>query len=141
MGEAWNGLVGAAFGGYPCDGTLLGPEETNHTRGFRGDGLVFLDDPCLGSRRCPVVGARITGSGVGCVLFENCIVDASIFFVWCFFGFCGQVAEGRRWMPWHQEPMKDVGGRDSPGGVVNQAVIPGCPNGVTRRQSCGVTCT
>jgi len=53
--------------------------------------------------------------------------------------FCGQVAEGVRWMPWHQEPMKDVGGRDRPGGAVNRAVIPGCPNGVTRHQLCGVT--
>jgi hypothetical protein len=32
----------------------------------------------------------------------------------------------------HQEPMKDAGGRDSPRGVVNLAVIRGCPNGVTR---------
>ena len=54
---------------------------------------------------------------------------------------CGQVAEGERWMPWHQEPMKDVGGRDRPGGAVNRAVIPGCPNGETRHQSCGVTYT
>src|SRR5690606_31983966 len=54
---------------------------------------------------------------------------------------CGQVAEGGWWMPWHQEPMKDVGGRDRPGGAVNRAVIPGCPNGETRHQSCGVTRT
>jgi len=27
--------------------------------------------------------------------------------------------------------MKDVEGRDSPRGVVNQALIRGCPNGVT----------
>ena len=32
----------------------------------------------------------------------------------------------------HQEPMKDVGGRDSPRGAVNQAVIRGCPNGETQ---------
>jgi hypothetical protein len=42
-------------------------------------------------------------------------------------------------MPWHQEPMKDVGGRDRPGGAVNLAVIPGCPNGETCHQSCGGT--
>jgi hypothetical protein len=35
-------------------------------------------------------------------------------------------------MSGHQEPMKDVGGRDSPRGVVNRAVIRGCPNGVTQ---------
>ncbi len=58
----------------------------------------------------------------GWSLFENCTVDASI---------CGQVFKGARWMPWHQEPMKDVGGRDSPRGVVNQALIRGFPNGET----------
>ena len=62
---------------------------------------------------------------------ENCIVDASIFVVKC--------VRADVWMPWHQEPMKDVGGRDRPGGAVNRAVIPGCPNGVTRHQLCGVT--
>ena len=34
-------------------------------------------------------------------------------------------------MPWHQEPMKDVGICDKPGGVDNRTVIPGCPNGET----------
>ena len=34
-------------------------------------------------------------------------------------------------MPGHITPMKDVEGRDSPRGVVNQALIRGCPNGVT----------
>src|SRR3954462_10487066 len=66
----------------------------------------------------------------GWSLFENCTVDASI---------CGQVFKGARWMPWHQEPMKDVGGRDRPRGAVNQAVIRGCPNGETRQSSWGVT--
>jgi hypothetical protein len=65
-----------------------------------------------------------------CSLFENCIVDASI---------CGQVFKGARWMPWHQEPMKDVGGRDRPRGAVNRAVIRGCPNGETRQSSWAVT--
>ena len=72
------------------------------------------------------------GLGVmgGWSLFENCTVDASI---------CGQVFKGARWMPWHQEPMKDVGGRDRPRGVVNQALIRGCPNGETRQSSWAVT--
>ena len=65
-------------------------------------------------------------------MFENCIVDASI---------CGQVVKGARWMPWYQEPMKDVGGRDRPRGVVNRAVIRGCPNGETRQSSWAVTRT
>src|SRR5690606_29216738 len=66
----------------------------------------------------------------GWSLFENCTVDASI---------CGQVFKGARWMPWHQEPMKDVGGHDSPRGVVNQTLIRGFPNGETRQSSWAVT--
>ena len=66
---------------------------------------------------------------------ECCIVDASILIVFV----CGQVVKGIRWMSGHQEPMKDVGGRDSPRGVVNLAVIRGCPNGETQHPSWGVT--
>jgi hypothetical protein len=80
-------------------------------------------------------GTLLGSQGMGvcfleCWLFENCIVDASI---------CGQVFKGARWMPWHQEPMKDVGGRDRPRGAVNRAVIRGCPNGETRQSSWAVT--
>lgn len=45
---------------------------------------------------------------------------------------CGEVFKGTWWMSWHQEPMKDVGDRDRPRGVVNLAVIRGFPNGETR---------
>src|SRR5208282_4435694 len=56
---------------------------------------------------------------------ENCTVDASII--------CScQVNKGTRWMPWHQEPMKDVGACDKPRGVGNQTSIRGFPNGETR---------
>ncbi len=48
-----------------------------------------------------------------------------------FIDLCGQVFKGTRWMPWHQEPKKDVGICDKPGGVDNRALIPGCPNGET----------
>ena len=47
--------------------------------------------------------------------------------------------KGTRWMSGHQEPMKDVGGRDRPRGAVNRAVIRGCPNGETQHPLCGVT--
>jgi hypothetical protein len=50
-----------------------------------------------------------------------------------------QVIKGTRWMPWHQEPMKDVGDCEKPWGAVNRAEIQGFPNGETRPQSCGVT--
>jgi hypothetical protein len=52
-----------------------------------------------------------------------------------------QAMKGTWWMPWHQEPMKDVGACDKPWGVGNRAVIRGCPNGETQHESCRVTCT
>jgi hypothetical protein len=55
------------------------------------------------------------------------------------FLFCSQANKGARWMPWHQEPKKDVGGCDKPRGAVNRAVIRGFPNGETRQESCPVT--
>jgi hypothetical protein len=48
---------------------------------------------------------------------------------------CGQVFKGARWMPWHWEPMKDVGICDKPGGVDNRTLRPGFPNGET---PCGI---
>ena len=96
-------------------GTLLGPE---------GMKVLLSGETSLVE---PAVMVGDVGDGW---LFENCIVNASI---------CGQVFKGARWMPWHQEPMKDVGGRDRPRGAVNQAVIRGCPNGETRQPSWAVT--
>ena len=52
--------------------------------------------------------------GGGCVLCENCIVDASIFLFCVLVLFtlivCVSVCfvTGVWWMPWHAEPMKDV---------------------------------
>ena len=65
--------------------------------------------------------------------FENYTVDASIF--------VNQVFKGARWMPWYQEPKKDVGICDKPRGVDNQTVIRGFPNGETRLESSPVTPT
>lgn len=54
-------------------------------------------------------------------------------FVECLTGFClFCLLEGVWWMPWYAAPMKDVWGRDRPGGVADRTVIPGFPNGVTR---------
>ena len=64
---------------------------------------------------------------------ENYTVDASIF--------VNQVFKGARWMPWHQEPKKDVGICDKPRGVDNQTVIRGFPNGETRLEASPVTLT
>jgi hypothetical protein len=92
-----------------------------------------------------------------CLLFENCTVDASIFVSLMYSPFHGssclllgvgrvvggglfgvQVFKGTRWMPWHQEPMKDVGACDMPRGVGNQTLIRGFPNGETWHPSWGV---
>src|SRR5665811_1815596 len=62
---------------------------------------------------------------------ENYTVDSSIF--------VNQVFKGARWMPWHQEPKKDVGMCDKPRGVDNQTVIRGFPNGETRLEASPVT--
>jgi hypothetical protein len=106
------------------------------------EGLVGGVGHAVGCLRVRVFARpSVAGPGIGLLwwivtggwlLFENCTVDASI---------CGQVFKGARWMPWHQEPMKDVGGRDSPRGVVNQALIRGFPNGETRQSSWAVTRT
>ena len=62
--------------------------------------------------------------------------------VWCgVVTLLRQAMKGTWWMPWHQEPMKDVGACDKPWGVGNQAVIRGCPNGETQHESCRVTRT
>ena len=74
-------------------------------------------------RRVRVVGFR--------PYVENYTVDASIF--------VSQVFKGARWMPWHQEPKKDVGICDKPRGVDNQTVIRGFPNGETRLEASPVT--
>jgi hypothetical protein len=63
---------------------------------------------------------------------ENYTVDASIFVA-------RQATKGTWWMPWHQEPMKDVGACDKPREVGNRAVIRGFPNGETQLESCPVT--
>ena len=40
-----------------------------------------------------------------------------------------QDVKGTWWMPWHQEPMKDVDDCDKPRGGVEQPLIRGFPNG------------
>ena len=103
------------------------------------------------------VGLCVRG---GCLFFENCTVDASILIrdasrflggvpllvvvivlVLCWLEYQGcvfEVFKGTRWMPWHQEPMKDVGACDMPRGVGNQTLIRGFPNGGTWHPSWGV---
>ena len=83
------------------------------------------------SAYCSPVGVGVAGWW-GCRPYvENYTVDASIF--------VAQVFKGARWMPWHQEPKKDVGICDKPRGVDNQTLIRGFPNGETRLEASPVT--
>ena len=112
--------------GWVVSGTLLGPEGSGvFLPGFSvrtlSAGRTAMVVGC-GWRRC-VVGFR--------PYFENYTVDASIF--------VSQVFKGARWMPWYQEPKKDVGICDKPRGVDNQTVIRGFPNGETRLEASPVT--
>src|SRR5215475_12850737 len=112
------------FGLGSCPGWLVRPigclrAPRHGTPGPRG---------CAGRARCWVLretAARLATS-IGPNLpatrrwrrghrpyLENCTVDASII--------CScQVNKGTRWMPWYQEPKKDVGACDKPRGVGNQ---------------------
>lgn len=130
-----SGLGNAGGSGGVVPGTLLGPE---------GSGIVPLCASCCGAGvgvRSPValgVGPAelraVARGGVGCrLLVENFTVDASIF--------VAQVDKGTRWMPWYQEPKKDVGICDKPRVVDNRTVIRGFPNGVTRLEASPVTRT
>ena len=121
-----------AWGVVP--GTLLGPE---------GSGVLlprFFSAGLAGwSYRYSFLSVFLGGGGwrrreVGFrPYFENYTVDASIF--------VNQVFKGARWMPWYQEPKKDVGICDKPRGVDNQTVIRGFPNGETRLEASPVTRT
>ena len=81
---------------------------------------------------CPVVGwwlpAQsawiVCGVGVGCVWWVVCVVYSGcerfcfvLFFVFCL------VLLGIRWMPWHQELMKDVAACDMPRGAGERALL------------------
>jgi hypothetical protein len=116
------------MGGTSTIGTLLGPEGT-------GVGSLSLAGPVCGGLLTGVGGRRVGAGGFARCLRTAQWTRASLLI------FCGQVFKGIRWMPWHQEPMKDVGACDNPRGAGNRALIRGCPNGETRLESFSVTCT
>ena len=117
----------AAMAAWPS--TLLGPEGTD----ARWSPSDWTDLSPYGLGRALLIlellseranrGTR-RSRGRDRPYFENCIVDASII---C----SSQVIKGTRWMPWYQEPKKDVGACDKPRGVGNQTSIRGFPNGET----------
>ena len=68
--------------------------------------------------------AGVLVRGIGRAHLENSIAANTVFFI-------DQETKGTRWMPWRQEPKKDVGGCEKPGGGADHPLIPGCPNGET----------
>ena len=121
-------------------GTLLGPEGSGplffvdtHVVGVcEGECVGFLG--CAGAVVCFARCGGVGGGCPGCWLRTVQWTRASLIF-------CGQVFKSKRWMPWHQEPKKDVVACDKPRGVGKRAVIRGFPNGETPHESCRVTCT
>jgi hypothetical protein len=101
-------------------------------------GRERLDRCCRAARVMRWLCAVLPAGEVGCSLWVcpvlvELVAGWLLCRVWCGVVclLCGQVVKGTRWMPWHQEPMKDVGGCDKPRGVANQTLIRGCPNGET----------
>ena len=134
VAHGWNVNYSACFTGRRLASTALFGGRGKHdlrtgagrARCWVSEGMAVMVAFSAGPSALAFTGGVMGGWS----LFENCTVDASI---------CGQVFKGARWMPWHQEPMKDVGGHDSPRGAVNQALIRGFPNGETRQSSWAVT--
>ena len=112
--------------GEPAPDTLLGPEGSGESS-FPRAGIRSGSSPW----RTTEVSREASSLVEGRPYVENYTVDASIF--------VAQVFKGARWMPWHQEPKKDVGICDKPRGVDNQTVIRGFPNGETRLEASPVT--
>ena len=72
---------------------------------------------CAASQRLEVVGVGCVW-WVVCDLYSGCEHICSVlFFVFCL------VLLGIRWMPWHQELMKDVAACDMPRGAGERALL------------------
>ena len=113
------------LGGCASSGSHSGTESWPGSRPGRARCWVLRERPPVGLTSTRTGSPAVRRLGVrDRPYLENCTVDASII--------CScQVNKGTRWMPWHQEPMKDVGTCDKPRGVGNQTLIRGFPNGET----------
>jgi hypothetical protein len=111
-----------------------GPPQTTAWHRERGGGashrraLLSFERPRAGVPRQPISAE-----------LENCTKakKSKRVFTPARFGVRGahrQDSKGTRWMPWHQEPKKDVDGCDKPRLAAEQALTRGSPNGATRRR-------
>jgi hypothetical protein len=146
------GERGLGAGGVGAFGTLLGPEGTGVSLPCGVVSLVSSRAVSGWSNRSSLrtflalagggagagVRRRRRGDGVARCLRTAQWTRASLISAKVILQ-CGQVFKGTRWMPWHQEPKKDVGACDKPRGVGNRTLIRGFPNGETRLESCPVT--
>ena len=109
---------GVVYFSHRCGGALIA-----HTVRFTSNTLLFWGWMPL------ALGCCCGGSGfwvwvVG-ELYSGCLHLYSCVILFCL------VLLGVRWMPWHQELMKDVVACDMPRGVGERVLIRGFPNGET----------
>ena len=140
--------LGVGGGGVGRVGLLV-PPFARCSRGVRGCwvlvGLLFeiciVDASIFVASPAPVGPCWLWVGVEQVALIAACLCDCRRWVVCVVLTLLRQAMKGTWWMPWHQEPMKDVGACDKPWGVGNRAVIRGCPNGETQHESCRVTRT
>ena len=96
-------------------------DADEHTVGFTFN-TVLASATCCGGCLHSLLAALCCWCGcvwwVVCDLYSGCEHICSVlFFVFCL------VLLGIRWMPWHQELMKDVAACDMPRGVGERALL------------------
>ena len=101
----------------PSDDSIRLEATSTSTHDFRT--LLSFERPCLEGAVVSVMGGPPARAHL-----ENSIATTHSVL-------SDQENKSTRWMPWRQEPMKDVGGCDKPGGDADQSLIPGFPNGET----------
>jgi hypothetical protein len=119
-GHAWNNVDARPSGSISSPWGARAVTLFSFERPARHALLAGVPAAQMGRR----VDARYL-EGHGPAHLENCIVEK-----WCSLP-RDQENKGTRWMPWHQEPKKDVGGCDKPRGAAERALIRGFPNGET----------
>ena len=120
-------FTGVFLGGCGCVGVFSGKQGcklrgSKHAVGFTFNTVERLARMLPPLFWCALLFCGVCGVGGVCGgLFVICIVVVSIF---CFLvvWFC-LVLLGIRWMPWHQELMKDVAACDMPRGAGERALL------------------